>query len=84
MVEVRPKDYQITFTDGITPLLDLNEALTLVDIDHLTRVMAVHADIMTAIVYVEADLDRECWVEFTQIHSLGIDNGDASSVGILP
>jgi hypothetical protein len=39
---------------------------------------------MTAIVYVEAYLDRECGVEVTKIYSLGIDNGDAFSVGVLP
>ena len=84
MIEVRPEDHQVTFIDGKTTFLDLNEALTLVDVDHLKRVMAVHTDVMTAIVYVETYLDRECWVEVTQVYSLGIDNGDAFSVGVLP
>ena len=84
MIEVWPNDHQFTFIDGKATVLDSNEALTRVDVDHLERVMAVHADVMTAIVYVETNLDRECWVEVTQVNSLGIDNGVAFPVSVLP
>jgi hypothetical protein len=84
MINVRPQDHQVAFADRKAAFLDLNDPLTLIDVDHLKGVMVVHADVMMAVVYVEAHLNRKCWIEVTKINSFGIDNGAAPSVGVRP
>jgi len=84
MIDVRAHDHEVTLTDREAALPDLHKPSTIVNVDHLERVMAVHAYEMTAIVDLKTHLEWKRRVEVTEIDTFGTNDGGALAVGVFP